>query len=716
MRLEHAHIENFKLLEDVKLDFSTDAAKPLTVVRAENGSGKTSLLYALLWAFYGSAGLPAEYAKFRLGPAYQPAGKPIDIRVMVEFAHTDEAGLETRYRLVRTVTETPTVGDEVERDRGNVRLLKITTAGEDDLQHAEALVGKLIPHRLSDIFFTNGDDVQTYISGRVSSQQRQSKVHTAIKMLLGLDTLRIAVDDIDAAYKKLRADAAQSGGAVTSELEEKLEELDQQIVERENEETKLTENVDNMTAQRIQWDKELNSLRGIGDLDDLNARIAQATTEHERFDVARSRSIVRMRQLLKSEPCSHAFLEPQLDAGLKMLSELADRKVIPGTSLSVLDDRLELQECICGEPLTPGSEHANHVIALREEQRMASESQQRLTELFHTAKRAAAEAAARNETGEDLPGLRTALLAEFTEARDSQKAKAAQLEQLKEKRAAIDEERVRELTTKIASVDGKMATFQTEIGRIQGKISDLKDSREALKQKVDEAEKAIKVNHELSVKRDVAKDLLELGSETLKTLEGDWVTRVSDRMNDLFMEIVGANPEFEAGVFRRVYIDDDYNIKVDTHDGRTLDTDFELNGASQRALTLSFIWALMEVSGTAAPRIIDTPLGMVAGGVKTRMVDVITKPGGSESPDFQVVLLLTRSEIRDVEELLDKRAGVVRTLSNSKDYPEDLVYDWNVEHPVSRICTCTHRESCRVCARQYDDQHGIRFRDEEALV
>src|SRR4051794_2574942 len=109
MRLEHAHIENFKLLEDIKLDFSTDPEKPLTVVRAENGSGKTSLLYALLWAFYGSSGLPSEYAKFRLGPAHQPRGKTIDIRVMVEFAHTDETGEESRYRLVRTVTETPKV-------------------------------------------------------------------------------------------------------------------------------------------------------------------------------------------------------------------------------------------------------------------------------------------------------------------------------------------------------------------------------------------------------------------------------------------------------------------------------------------------------------------------------------------------------------------------------------------------------------------------------
>ena len=51
MRLVRAHIRNFKLLEDVRLEFSTDAAHPLTVIRAENGSGKTSLLNAFLWAF-----------------------------------------------------------------------------------------------------------------------------------------------------------------------------------------------------------------------------------------------------------------------------------------------------------------------------------------------------------------------------------------------------------------------------------------------------------------------------------------------------------------------------------------------------------------------------------------------------------------------------------------------------------------------------------------
>ena len=72
-------------------------------------------------------------------------------------------------------------------------------------------------------------------------------------------------------------------------------------------------------------------------------------------------------------------------------------------------------------------------------------------------------------------------------------------------------------------------------------------------------------------------------------------------MNELFMKIVGSHPDFEASVFLRVYIDDGFSIVVEATGGRKLDTDFELNGASQRGLTLSFIWALMEVSGTTAP-------------------------------------------------------------------------------------------------------------------
>jgi DNA sulfur modification protein DndD len=717
MRLARVYIENFKLLEDIKLEFSTDAAKPLTVIRAENGSGKTSLLYALLWAFYGMAGLPELARGLRLTSSAKPAGVPVDVSVTVEFENTDDNGQVTRYRLVRSVVETPGTGDKVDRSREvPPRLLRITKAGEEDIQGAEALISKLIPPHLRDVFFTNGDDVQTFISGRVSSQQRQDKVHKSIKLLLGLDAMRLVADDLDAVFRRLRGDAAKSGGADTSHLESSLEETDADLSKKREEAATLTERLANMTEQKAKWDKELTGLRGIGDLDELNDRIEKGERAAAIQERARHAALARMRDAAKSETCSWALMGEHLDKGLVLLSGLADRNVIPGTSVEVLIDRLELEECICGEPLPPGSDHRRKVETLRDEQVDISESRQRLTMLFHTARQAKTSEDARIEAGEDFGARRTQLLDEFTEARDLLASTASDISQWKERRKLIDEARVRDLTEQLTKIERQTSDAQTELGSIQARIDLLDERRQEQDKRLRDAEKAARVSGDLTLKRDVARDLLTLAQGTLETLEGDYVRRVSDRMNQLFMTIVGSHPDFEAGVFAGVHIDASYNIVVDTQLGRRLDTDFELNGASQRALTLSFIWALMEVSGTTAPRIIDTPLGMVAGGVKTRMVDAITKPTGAELPDFQVILLLTRSEIRDVEELIDERAGVVRTLSCSKDYPEDLTYPWGVDHPTTRACTCNHRESCRICARKYDDRHGIDFRDLEASV
>ena len=240
MRLIRAHIANFKLLEDVKLEFSVDREHPLTVIRAENGSGKTSVLYGLLWGFYGMPGLPESARALRLTSAAIPPGTQVNVQVMVEFEHTDESGTTTRYRLVRTVTETAIANDKIDRSTDRVRLLRITTAGEEDQELAEALIRKFAPPRLKNVFFTNGDDVQTFISGRVSSQQRQGQVHRLIKDLLGLDALRVAAEDLQAVFKSLRSDAAKSGGGNFATATKALEETDAKIAASSTKRDELT--------------------------------------------------------------------------------------------------------------------------------------------------------------------------------------------------------------------------------------------------------------------------------------------------------------------------------------------------------------------------------------------------------------------------------------------------------------------------------------------
>ncbi len=721
MRLIRARVRNFKLLEDVELEFSTKRNQPLTVIRAENGSGKTSLLYAFQWAFHGASGLPAMARDLRLTSTATPFGQATTVSVTIEFQITDHLGNSARYRLIRSIVETPTAEDAFDRQPEQIRLLRITAKGEDPVASADATIRAWLPDELRDVFFTDGDSVQTFISGQIGARQRQSRVQDAIRDLLGIDRFRTAASDIEAAYRSLRAEAAKSGGRNTSNLESMLEEAVRQIDLAVADLAKLRERQANMAEQRARWDRELRGMRGIGELDEINSRIERAEKERDRLERERSAALVRMRDSLKSEDYSWEFMNVKLRSGVGVLADLADRRIIPGASVEVLADRLELGECICGASLEPRSEHREHVERLLEEQRGVSESLQRLTELSHLARRADAEEQRRRESSRAFPHTAAQLRQEFTEASDGLRAKALELEQLKLLRGSIDERLVRDLTSRIEGVDAKIAQAHQEIGAKEVELELARERQTVQEEALDAAQKEARVSKEVALKRDVAQDLTNLAADVLRVLEGDYVRRVSERMNSLFMEIVGTpddplRRDFGSELFARVHIDGAFNICIDTFDGRRLDPDFELNGASKRALTLSFIWSLMEVSGATAPRMIDTPLGMVSGGVKLRMLDAITTPPADTLPEFQVILFLTRAELRDAENLIDGRAGAIMTLSCSEHYPIDLVHSWGSDYPVSRICSCDHRQSCRMCARHYDGLHGVVFQNTAGIL
>jgi hypothetical protein len=251
--------------------------------------------------------------------------------------------------------------------------------------------------------------------------------------------------------------------------------------------------------------------------------------------------------------------------------------------------------------------------------------------------------------------------------------------------------------------------FVGQLSEAELKLSECQIDLEQLEEQYQAAKAQVKVSTDLQDRIDVSEDLLRLVQRTLETLEGEYLARASERMNDLFMRIAGSTPEVPRAVFNEVRITSSYDIEVLSGGfGRTLDPDFEINGASKRALTLSFIWALMEVADVSAPRIIDTPLGMTSGGVKRRFVDLLTEPSEHE---FQIVLLMTRSEINGVEELIDARAGLVETLSCSHQYPVDLVNEWGEETPEVRVCECTHRQSCDICGRHDDQAHQLEYRE-----
>ena len=218
-------------------------------------------------------------------------------------------------------------------------------------------------------------------------------------------------------------------------------------------------------------------------------------------------------------------------------------------------------------------------------------------------------------------------------------------------------------------------------------------------------QKVTGLNAELSV----LQDLDSIVGGALKDMQDTYLHRVSDRMNELFLDMIGADPS-QGAIFQGARITPDYSIVVDTKDNRTLNPDHEVNGASQRALTFAFIWALTEVSGVVAPRVIDTPLGMMSGNVKRRVLTTVAAPAGEDEIDRQVVLFLTQSEIANTEDILDDRVGTIVTLTKTDDYPGDLVKDPQADRPEVRVCMCNHRQYCLACQRKNSDDFELTYR------
>ena len=107
MKLISAKIENFRLLNGIEIKFSTDTEKNLTVIRAANESGKTTMLHALQWGLFGNEGLPNYGKEFRKSPHNEDPNQTeyfCDIKVEMTYETASPSGPK-KYRIIRKSTE-----------------------------------------------------------------------------------------------------------------------------------------------------------------------------------------------------------------------------------------------------------------------------------------------------------------------------------------------------------------------------------------------------------------------------------------------------------------------------------------------------------------------------------------------------------------------------------------------------------------------------------
>ena len=153
MKLVSAKINNFRLLKDIEIHFSTDTEKNLTVIRAANESGKTTLLHALQWCLFGNDGLPNKGTNFRKSPLNEdPNATEYFCKIQVEMTYEAiSSSGPKKYRIVRQSTEKISGIDFIEHLK-SVRLYYQTENGYVEEEHPEARISYDLSKDLREIF------------------------------------------------------------------------------------------------------------------------------------------------------------------------------------------------------------------------------------------------------------------------------------------------------------------------------------------------------------------------------------------------------------------------------------------------------------------------------------------------------------------------------------------------------------------------------------
>ena len=361
MIIKSLTLKNFRQFTDEQtINFSVDPKKKVTIVIAESGVGKTTLIQSFQWILYGTC----RYSKI-LNESIRSAMRPNsyeDVSASMSLYHSNRLYTITRNQRFHKLSV---------KVEGEESLLVIDYQDEDGLskqvrgKDASLLVKQLMHQDLFPYFFLEGESLT-----RVGEQMSRGKSGAnndfakAIKGLLGFNHLYEAAKHLDAVSTDYEIEIAKNtANKRLKEIIESIEKSRNNIQTAKDRIQTIDSEVKYDTEQR---DKLSEKLMTFAEIESKQRRTKQLGNE---LAGLRIRINDRKKTLFK-KMSSNAFY-------LALVSLLEDAKEtmkdagsidqgIPGMKVEAVDFLLARGKCICGEDLVEGSEHWNKLKDLLE--------------------------------------------------------------------------------------------------------------------------------------------------------------------------------------------------------------------------------------------------------------------------------------------------------------------------------------------------------------
>ena len=718
IRFQRIEISNFVCFESLLIEPSLDISRPMTIIRAENASGKTTFLRAVRWGMYGEQGLPGGARSFGVHPTFwQPDSEGVESRVVIEFTSdgstrhdTTASGGETLYRLIRSVrTISRNEAPGYQRINETTQLMMQTLGGnwESHSLGVDHVIGQLLPWELRDFFVMDADEAAEFVGGSenmtISRSEVEKKTTYAINALLGIGVFREAAGRVEDARRSFGGKATKAvGDTGLDELQAELQETRLAVKELEAKHRTGERTLANVRDSLVQQRHQLASqLKGLGAHDELNERLKTnqrdlglALRDYDRAvgDLAANLESPALLAKLGGRQVSDAvaFLKPMYDSGQ-----------IPQRHLGFVRQLLESGRCVCGVDLVAPGSHRSHVEQQLAESEGDAQHADYLGRLYEASTQL--ESLTQSTDWTQVAELARATLAEAE----------SRLSTLGNEKQDIDDKLSKIDSSEISVTQNAIEAFEVQVARLRAENAGYENLLPEVKGRADALDKQIKARQKTEVAaagHRRSEDLAEVVHRVLTTaygmIQNDQVGELSSEMNRLFAAMVDNVTEEEttlsqagketirtiAQVGVRPTADGAFEIFAINNHGWDK-PHIEINGASRRVIALAFVLALCTESKTRAPLIADSLLKMMSGAVRRNTLSMTAERSG------QPILLLTGADLEADSEVatVAERAGATYTLT--AQWHGEVLHQTD-SRAISLACPCAPRQFCDICERE----------------
>lgn len=584
MKLLYIRLINFKQFYGEQIvNFSAENDLNVTVFHGLNGTGKTSLFTAINWCLYGTG--DEGTGELLNKQALDDATTESTLSVVVSIGFR-ECGTEFIAERARFFTKR---NGNAEIGKTEFTLTQIDRLGQTKpIPNPEGKMDSILPKNVREYFFFNSEKMEDL------TKPGNSKIEEAIKNIMRLPIIDKAERHLAEITREYRTEIQKKGTNILDDLINTQTKLEKEIEDLRDQNKRQEFEISKSNHQIEELEALLAESRDVGNLQNqreiYNSQISKL--EQERDVLAESADkLVNLSYTI--------FLSDKARKALDIInSQVGQGKIPSGIKKQFLEDIIERGVCICGRPF---EEH--------------SESYSVLSDLLRHTQPNAFEDSVLKLRGEinTMSSLTSERLSSLSEKTKSYFLKGDEIDDISK---AVDELSRKIGNSKeidIASLESRRLSFSTSVKFLYQSIG---QGEAKIRQKEEEIERIIQLR-EVEEKKQIELKYLST-RERLARMSREAMTSIKEQFyEETRLQIESETKRvfdtlaWKTDQFNEIRLDPDFHLEV--IDRWNKPSREELSAGERQILSLSFIAAMVRLSGEEAPVIMDTPFARLSG-------------------------------------------------------------------------------------------------------